>query len=139
MGKKKREEMELPPKIRQAILLRSQGLSWVKCSEEVGVSPNNLRAWRKHPDFEAFLSEAIKENLAEAHSLFSDAAPALAKRLIHLGLNEQVKPYAQIQAISESFKILQQGVIEKENREHLRKIREALECLENGTNQVIDV
>ena len=94
----------------------------------------------KHPDFEAFLSEAIKENLAEAHTLFSDAAPKLAARLIQLGLDPKVKPYAQIQAIAESFRILQQGVIERENREQLKKIRTALEALEGGaTHEVIDV
>ena len=140
VGKPRREDMELPPKVRQAILLRSQGLSWIQCAENVGVTPNNLRAWRKHPDFEAFLSEAIKENLAEAHTLFSDAAPKLAARLIQLGLDPKVKPYAQIQAISESFRILQQGVIERENREQLKKIRTALEALEGGaTHEVIDV
>ena len=121
--------MELPPKIRQAIILRSQGLSWNQCADNVGVTASNLRAWRKHPDFDAFLQEAIKENLSEAHSLFADAAPQLASRLIHLGLDEKVRPYAQIQAITESFRILERGVLEKENREQLKKIREALEAL----------
>ena len=113
--------MELPPKIRQAIILRSQGLSWNQCADNVGVTASNLRAWRKHPDFDAFLQEAIKENLSEAHSLFADAAPQLASRLIHLGLDEKVRPYAQIQAITESFRILERGVLEKENREQLKK------------------
>ena len=77
--------------------------------------------------------------MSEAHSLFSDAAPKLAARLISLGLDERVKPYAQIQAIAESFRILQQGVVDRENKEQLRKIREALEALEGGPTEIIDV
>ena len=44
------------------------------------------------------------------------STPALAERLIHLGLSPDVRPYAAIQAISECFKILQQGIIDKNNR-----------------------
>ena len=138
-GKPKREDLDLPPKIQQALVLRASGASWKQCADSVGTTTNNLRQWRKHPDADAFLTEAIKENMSEAHSLFSDAAPKLAARLISLGLDERVKPYAQIQAIAESFRILQQGVVDRENKEQLRKIREALEALEGGPTEVIDV
>ncbi len=46
---------------------------------------------------------------------------ALAERLIHLGLSPDVRPYAAIQAISEYFKLLQQGIIDKNNREEIEK------------------
>ena len=70
----------------------------------------------------------------------ADAAPALAERLIHLGLSPDVRPYAAIQAISECFKILQQGIIDKNNQEEINKIRTALEQLERtGQTDIIDV
>ena len=63
----------------------------------------------------------IESNLGESHSKFADTAPALAERLIHLELSPDVRPYAAIQAISECFKILQQGIIDKNNREKSTK------------------
>ena len=54
----------------------------------------------------------------------------LAERLIYLELSTNVRPYAAIQDISECFKILQQGIIYKNNREAINKIKIALEQLE---------
>jgi len=53
------------------------------------------------------LQEAISSNLEQAHTLFADAAPRLAQRLIQLGLDERVKGYTAVSAITEAFKILQ--------------------------------
>ena len=51
-----------------------------------------------------------------------------------------MRAYAQITAISECFKILQQGIVDKQNKEELAKIREALDQLEgNRAPDVIDV
>ena len=76
----------------------------------------------------------------EAHGKFADAAPRLADRLIHLALDPKVRAYAQITAISECFKIHHQVVIDKENRDELKKIRAALDALEGGkAPEVIDV
>ena len=56
------------------------------------------------------------------------------------GLSKDVRAYAQITAISECFKILQQGIVDNKNKEELAKIREALDALEGGkTPEVIDV
>ena len=57
------------------------------------------------------LEEAIHYNLEQAHTLFADAAPRLAESLIALGLDERLKDYTAVSAISEAFKILQQGVV----------------------------
>ena len=138
-GKLKREEQDLPPKIQQALVLRASGANWMQAAEAVGISAANLREWRKHPDADGFLQEAINENIGQAHSKFADAAPRLAERLIELGLDPHVKPYAQIQAIAESFRVLQTGVIDRENREQLNAIRESLEALEGNGPKVIDV
>ena len=57
-----------------------------------------------------------------------------------MGLSKDVRAYAQITAISECFKILQQGIVDKQNKEELAKIREALDQLEgNRIPEVIDV
>ena len=139
MGKRRREDQELPPVVKKALVLRASGASWVDCAAAVGTSATNLREWRKHPDADGFLQEAIKSNLEQAHTLLSDAAPRLAMRLVELGLDPKVKAYAQISAISEAFKVLQQGVIDKEQQDQIRVIKETLDQLEGGTPNVIDV
>ena len=48
-------------------------------------------------------------------ALFVDAAPKLAERFIKLGLDERVKGYKAVSAISEAFKILQTGVVDSSN------------------------
>ena len=85
------------------------------------------------------MQEAIRSNLEQAHTLFADAAPRLAERLIALGLDERVKGYTAVSAISEAFKILQQGVVDVEHRQQLNAIRSTLEQIEGGTPDVIDV
>ena len=85
------------------------------------------------------LEKAIRSNLEQAHTLFADAAPRLAERLIALGLDERVKGYTAVSAISEAFKILQQGVVNREHRDQLNAIRSTLEQIEDGSPEVIDV
>ena len=50
-----------------------------------------------------------------------------------------MKGYTAVSAISEAFKILQQGVVDKEQRDQLNAIKETLDELEGGTPNVIDV
>ena len=83
--------------------------------------------------------EAIHSNLVQAHTLFADAEPRLAERLIALGLDERVKGYTAVSAISEAFKIIQQGVVDSEHREKLNAIRSTLEQIDGGSPEVIDV
>ncbi len=93
-----------------------------------------------HPDAAGYIQTAIESNLGESHSKFADAAPKLAERLIKLGLSKDVRAYAQITVISECFKSLQQGIVDKQNREEMAKIREVLDQLEGGKPpNVIDV
>ena len=133
------EHEELPPSIQQALVLRAAGASWIDCASGAGIDVRNLRKWRQHPLAEPFLNEQIRGNLQEAQNLFADAAPRLAERLISLGLDERVKGYTAVSAISEAFKILQQGVIDREHRDQLDAIRSTLEQIEGGTPDVIDV
>jgi len=54
-------------------------------------------------------------------------------------VDPKVKAYARTQAISESFKILRENVLEQEQRKQLREIRETLQSIEDGSKQAIDV
>ena len=109
--------MELPANVRRGLLAHSEGLSWIEAAKVANLTPNAMRQWRKHPDADGFLQEAIRSNLEQAHTLFADAAPRLAERLIALGLDERVKGYTAVSAISEAFKILQKGFIDKKHRD----------------------
>ena len=134
------EHEELPPSIQQALVLRAAGASWIDSATGAGIDVRNLRKWRQHPMAEPFLNEQIRGNLQEAQNLFAEAAPRLAERLIKLGLDERVKGYTAVSAISEAFRILQSGVVDQQQRDQLEAIREQLtELEEGGTPNVIDV
>ena len=138
-GKPRREEQDLPPFIQQALVLRAGGAHWTQCAEAVGTSAAKLRKLRKHPDADGILQEAIRSSLEQAHTLFADAVPPLAVRHIALGLDERVKGYTAVSAISEAFKIIQQGVVDRERREMLNAIKSTLEQIDGGSPEVIDV
>ena len=139
-GKLRREEQSLPPNIQRAFVARANGANWIEAAAVGETTTQNLREWRRHPQADSYIQTAIESNLGESHSKFADAAPKLAERLIELGLSKDVRAYAQITAISECFKILQQGIVDKQNREEMAAIREALDQLEGGkAPEVINV
>ena len=92
-GKPRREVQDLPSYIQQALVLRAGGAHWTQCAEAVGTSAAKLRKLRKHPDADGILQEAIRSSLEQAHTLFADAVPRLAERLIALDLDQRVKGY----------------------------------------------
>ena len=75
-GRKKREDGPLPANIRSALVARAAGANWNKCAEISNTSAANLREWRKHPEAEAYLNEAIEQNISEAHNLLAENAPS---------------------------------------------------------------
>ena len=79
-----------------------------------------------------YLQECVLHNIEDANSFIADHAPALAARLVELGLDRNTRPYAAIQAISESFKILSTNIADRENREELKSIKSALDRLEGA-------
>ena len=60
-----------------------------------------------------------------------------ADELIKIALDPKVKAYARTQAISESFKILRENVLEAEQRRQLQEIRRTLQSIEDG--KAVDV
>ncbi len=52
---------------------------------------------------------------------------------MQLGIDRTTRPYAAIQAIAESFKIMSNNIADRENREELRAIKSALDRLEGGS------
>ena len=138
-GRPLREEQDLPPQIQQALVLRAAGASWIDCAAGAGVDVRNLWKWRKHPQEEPFLNEQIRGNLQQAQTVFSEAAPKLAERLIKLGLDERTRGYSAVAAMAECFKILQTGVVDQQQRGQIEAIKAQLAALEGGTPNVIDV
>ena len=134
-GRLPREEQTLPPNIQRALAARASGSNWNDAAEVGNITPANLRKWRKHPDAAGYLQECVLHNIEDANAYIADHAPALAARLVELGLDRNTRPYAAIQAISESFKILSTNIADRENREELKTIKAALDRLE-GVNTV---
>ena len=138
-GKLKRSDMDLPPNIRRALLHHSEGHSWIESTKVANITPHALREWQKHPQAIAFVNESINSSLEESLGSLAQATPALANKLITLALDPKIKGYTAVSAISEAFKILQNGIIDRQNKEELKKIREQLERLEGNPSCFVDV
>ena len=138
-GKKKREEMELPANVRRGLIAHSEGLSWIEASKVANLTPHAMRQWRKHPDAENFINHAINSSLEESLGSLAQATPALANRLIKIALDEKTRGYTCVSAIQTAFSILQSGVIDRENKSEIKKIRRALEQLEGEPSDIVDI
>ena len=117
----------------------ANGSTWADAAAAVGIKAPCLRKWYRDRRAEEFIETLVRENLNVANNLLTSAAPRLADELIQIALDPKVKAYARTQAISESFKILRENVLEQEQRKQLREIRETLQSIEDGSKQAIDV
>ena len=138
-GKKKREEMELPANVRRGLIAHSEGLSWIEASKVANLTPHAMRQWRKHPDAENFINFAINSSLEESLGTLAQSTPALANRLIKIALDDKTRGYTCVSAIQTAFSILQSGIIDRENKSELKKLREVMERLEGEPSGIIDI
>ena len=129
---------EIPENISRELLAKAEGKSWEECAEISKISRYKMLRWRKHPDAEAIINTAFHLCLEEAYGVLANAAPALSRRLVEIGLDPKTKPYAATPAILGCMSILQEGVINRQNKLEMRKIRESIERLE-GEPQAIDI
>ena len=138
-GKKKREEMELPANVRRGLIAHSEGLSWIEASKVANLTPSAMRQWRKHPDAENLISTAINYQLEEALGVIAYSAPSLAKKLVEIGLSDRTRGYTAVSAIQSALGFLQSGIIDRENKQEIKKIRKALEQLEGEPSGIVDI
>ena len=129
---------EIPENIMRGLLAKAEGKSWEECAEIAKISRYELQQWRNHPDADAIINTAFHLCLEEAYGVLANAAPALSRRLVEIGLDPKTKPYAATPAILGCMSILQEGVINRQNKLEMRKIRESIERLE-GEPQAIDI
>ena len=130
---------EIPENIRRGLLAKAEGKSWEECAEIAKISRYEMLRWRKHPDAENFINHAINSSLEESLGSLAQATPALANRLIKIALDEKTRGYTSVSAIQTAFSILQSGVIDRENKSELKKLREAMERIENNSTNYVDI
>ena len=116
-GKLKREEQTLPPNIQRAFIARANGANWIESAAIGETTTQNLREWRRHPDADNYIQEAINLNLSESNTKFADSAPALAQELIDIALDNKTRTYSKVSPIDTAFKILQTEIVDIENRQ----------------------
>ena len=54
-------------------------------------------------------------------------------------LDEKTRGYTCVSAIQTAFSILQSGIIDRENKSELKKLREAMERIEGEPSGIIDI
>ena len=75
----------------------------------------------------------------EALGVIACSAPSLAKRLVEIGLSDGTRGYTAVSAIQSALGFLQSGVIDRENKQEIKKIRKALEQLEGEPSGIVDI
>ena len=83
----------------------------------------------------AILNEQIRGNLQQAQTLFAEAAPKLAERLIKLGLDGLHGCECHLRGVQD----LQTGVVDQQQREQIEAVKDQLTSLKDETPNVIDV
>ena len=84
---------------------------------------------RAHPDSLQFLEEQTKDHLDQSHSVLIASTPGVAERLLQIALDPNTKNYAAVSACQAVLAIIDKGVIDRENPDQLRTIRESLNAL----------
>ena len=64
-------------------------------------------------------NKSINSSLKVSLGSLAQATPALANKLIFLALYQNIKVHIAVSTISEAFKILQNGIIDRQNKEEL--------------------
>ena len=59
--------------------------------------------------------------LDQSHSKLIAAAPAAAQRLIYIINDESNRGYVVVQAVESLFRIIDRGIIDRENAEHIKQ------------------
>ena len=131
------KEIPLPPHVQRALVLRGNGSSWKDAAEAVGMDYRTLRKYvRDHPDANEFLERQTQDALDQSHSKLIAAAPTAAQRLIDVINDENNRSYVVVKAVESLFRIIDRGITDRENAEHIKDIKETLNALEGG--RVVD-
>ena len=132
------KEIPLPPHVQRALVIRSNGSTWKDAAQAVGMDYRTLRKYvRDHPDATGFLERQTKDALDQSHSKLIAAAPAAAQRLIEVINDENNRGYVVVQAVESLFRIIDRGITDRDNAEHIKEIKESLSALEGG--RVLDI
>ena len=97
-----------------------------------GASYRNLLKWKDLPIADTYVEEQVKEALAGTYNKLISAGPAVADRLLSIALDPTVKSYASVSACEEVIRSIEQGVLDREMREQITKLREQMAQLEQG-------
>ena len=127
------KEIPLPPHVQRALVIRSNGSTWKVAAESVGMDYQILRKYvRDHPDANEFLERQTQDALDQSHSKLIAAAHVAAQRLIDVINDENNRGYVVVQAVESLFRIIDRGITDRENAEHIKEIKESLNALEGG-------
>ena len=74
----------------------------------------------------------MKEALAGPFNKLISAGPKVADRLLSIALDPMVMNYAAMSACEAVIRSIERGVLDREMREHIGKLREQMAQLEQG-------
>ena len=141
VGRPSIAESDVPPHIKEALLFKSQGMSWKDSANSVGLKKyQSLKEWvNKNEKAKLFYKEALEEReeriqdkLNNSYEILIDSAPEVATELLKIIRNEKTKGYAKTEAINAFFRIVERGWSDKKLAEALQETKERIDYLETG-------
>ena len=85
-----------------------------------------LRKYVKdHPDAANFLERQTQAALDQSHRKLIADSPIAAQRLIDVINDENNRGYVVVQAVESLFRIIDRGVTDRENAEHIKEIKQS--------------
>ena len=137
-GRPSKCDVPLPPHILKALKLRSQGKLWKEAAEEVGIKPQTLRKYMKeNAECEIILNDYQKQHLEETDSKLLSFAPEAVDHLIEIIRNKKNKDYVRKDAIIGFFQIRKDAILDKENKDEIKELREMVYAVQGG--RVVDI
>ena len=127
---------EIPPKVYAVVVKYSQGMTWKKACEDIGIDPRTVRKWKDTPEIKKFLGDLVKESALEGKNKLFKAFPKVAETLIKTATNPKERAYARNQAADIIFRYMNNQEINWEMREKMEQMSQQLAAFE-GT-KIID-
>ena len=98
-----------------------------------------MQRWREPQDAGNRGSTAFNLFMEEAMGVIATNLPNLSGRFCEIRLDQKTKAYAATPAILGAFSVSLTGVIDRENKSEIKKIRRALEQLEGEPSEIVDI
>ena len=131
---------EVPAHIKEGLLHKSRGASWVEATKKIGVKYQTLKEWyNENPVANNYLreqtqarNERIQDSLDNSYEILINEAPAISREFIKLIKSDKIKPYTKAELFSKFYLVIEGSWSDKKLNEALIETKERIYSLKKG-------